>query len=141
MNGLSHNQKLAKQWKNEHREIVALCGKIIKDYKDTELDRLGKDLAKLNEIITDHLMSEDLEFYKFSMLEEALNQEIKDLIEEFIDTFEETKIALVDFLTKYTQPEVTFNKEFIITFKGLVTVLGKRMTYEENTLYSALQVH
>jgi len=136
---LSYNQTLAKRWKKEHREIVALASKILSDYEENKEELLSKDIENLNELTSSHLMDEDVEFYKFLMLEDSLDNEIKDLIEEFIETFEETKLALMDFLTKYTLPNTIYDQEFIDTFKDLVDVLIKRISYEESNLYKILQ--
>ena len=136
---LTYNQKLALGWKKEHREIVALATKIISGYEEHKQDELAVFIKELNELTSVHLMNEDLEFYKFSMLEDSLDDEIKKFIEDFIETFEETKEALVDFLTKYTLPDAVYDKEFIDTFKTLVDVLAKRIAYEEKNLYKILE--
>ena len=127
------------QWKKEHREIVASANKIIRAYKENELDILRKEIGNLNDLATEHLMSEDMELYKFSMLEDSLSDEIKKLIEEFVESFEETKSALVDFLTKYTLADAVYDKEFTDTFKTIVGALTQRISYEEKTLYKVLQ--
>ncbi len=136
---LSNNQKLAIRWKKEHRKIVTLAVKIIHDFEISRLDLLCKDIETLNELVSAHLMDEDVELYKFSMLEESLDARMKELIEEFIETFEETKTALIDFLTKYTLSQAIYNQEFIDSFKELVDVLAKRISYEEKNLYKVLQ--
>ena len=136
---LSYNQKLAMRWKKEHQGIVALATKIIDDYEEDREELLRKDIENLNELTSAHLMDEDVELYKFSMLDNSLDDEIKENIEEFIETFEETKVALMDFLTKYTLYNAVYNQEFIDTFKELVGVLGKRISYEEKNLYKILQ--
>ena len=133
------NKKLAIQWKKEHREITASAGKIINAYEINEVNMLRKEIANLNDLTVRHLMAEDMEFFQFSMLEEALDDKIKKMIEDFIETFEETKIALMDFLTKYTLDDAVYNQEFIDSFKAIVDVLSQRINYEERTLYKTLQ--
>jgi len=137
---LTYNQKLVIQWKKEHQGIVSLVDKIINEYKANRQDMIKKELDNFYTLVTAHLMSEDEELYKFSMLEESLDEEIRKLIEEFVETFEETKFALMDFLTKYTLPNAVYNQEFIDTFKKLVDALEKRIAYEEKNLYKTLQV-
>ena len=133
------NKNLVIQWKKEHREITALAGKIIKAYEMNELNTLKKEMDNLNNLTSEHLMNEDMAFYQFSMLEDDLDEELKKLIEDFIETFEETKIALVDFLTKYTLDDAVYDEEFINNFTAIVGVLAKRIAYEEKTLYKTLQ--
>ena len=133
------NKELVIRWKKDHQEIVALAIKIIHEYEESKLDVLREDIHSLNELTSAHLMDEDLEFYKFSMLEDALDDEIQVLIEEFVATFEETKLALTNFLAKYTLPDAVYNNEFIHTFKQLVDILAKRISYEEQNLYKILQ--
>ncbi len=136
---LTNNQKLVKQWKKEHQKIVALAEKIIYAYEADKKDTLNKDLDIFYTSVSTHLMGEDMSFYEFSMLEESLDKEVGKQIEEFVDTFEKTKFALVDFLTKYTLPDAVYDQEFIDTFKMLFGVLAKRISYEEENLYKTLQ--
>ncbi|MCD4668425.1 MAG: hemerythrin domain-containing protein [Sulfurimonas sp.] len=133
------NKKLVIQWKKEHREIVASANKIIKAYKTNKLNMLRKEMENLNELTLEHLMDEDMEFYKFLMLGDSLDDKIKELIEDFIETFEKTKATLMDFLTKYTLSDAVYDQEFIDDFKMIVGLLSQRITYEEKTLYKALQ--
>lgn len=132
-------KELVIQWKKEHAEIVQLATEIIEVYETNEEDRLQVKLEKLNELTTSHLMSEDIEFYKFSMLENSIDEKIEKEIGDFIETFEETKCALMEFLTKYTLPDAVYDKEFIDTFQAIVDVVAQRISYEENTLYRTLQ--
>ena len=133
------NKKLVIKWKKEHREIVASANKIIQAYNADELTMLKKEMENLNDLTVEHLMAEDMEFYKFLMLGDSLDDEIKKLIEDFIETFEQTKTALMEFLTNYTLPDAIYNQEFINNFKDIVGVLSQRISYEEKTLYKALQ--
>ena len=135
----SSNEKIVIQWKKEHREIVASVNKIIKAYKVNELDVIRKEMENLNNLTLEHLMSEDVEFYKFLILGDSLDKEIKELIEDFIETFEKTKPVLLDFLTKYILPEAIYDQEFFDNFKTIVGVLLERVTYEEKTFYKVLQ--
>ena len=133
------NKKLVIKWKKEHREITASAGRILEAHKMNETNALRKEIEKLNDLTVEHLLAEDMEFYQFLMLEDALDDELKKLIEDFIETFEETKIALMDFLTKYTLSDAVYDQEFIDNFTAIVGVLSERIAYEEKTLYKALQ--
>ena len=133
------NKALVVQWKIQHREIAASAGKILKAYEANELNILRKEIENLNNLTVEHLMSEDMEFYKFSMLEDSLDDEMKGFIEDFVETFEETKIALMDFLTKHTLADAVYDQDFIDNFKTIVGVLSERIAYEEKTLYKTLQ--
>jgi len=137
---LTYNQKLVIRWKKEHQEIVSSVGKIADKYKANKQETTKEELDNLYTLITTHLMSEDMEFYEFSMQVEFLDEKTRNLIEEFVETFEETKFAIMDFLTKYTLPNAVYNQEFIDVFKELADVLEKRISYEENNLYNALQI-
>ncbi len=116
-----------------------MASKIISDYEEDREELVSKDIETLNKLTSAHLMDEDVELYKFSMLEDSLSDEIREQIEEFIDTFEETKEALIEFLTKYTLYNAVYDQEFIDTFKQLVNVLAKRIEYEEKNLYKILE--
>ena len=133
------NKRLVIQWKKDHQEITALAGRIIQAYEENKLDILKEEITKLNDLTVSHLLAEDMAFYQFLMLEDTLDLELKKLIEDFIETFEETKITLIVFLTKYTLNDAIYNNEFIDNFLVIVDTLSKRISYEENTLYRALQ--
>lgn len=133
------NKQLVIKWIKEHRGITASAGKIIEAYKTDEGTTLRKEIEHLNDLTIEHLLAEDMEFYQFLMLEDDLDNELKELIEDFIETFEATKTALMDFLTKYTLPDAVYNQEFIDSFTAIVDVLSERISYEEKTLYKALQ--
>ncbi len=133
------NKKLVLKWEKEHQEIVASAGKVIELYENNKLNMLRKEINNLNELTTEHLMAEDVEFYKFLMLEDSIDSEIIKLIETFIETFEETKSTLMKFLIKYTLSDAIYDQNFIDTFNTIVAVLAERIAYEEKTLYKALQ--
>lgn len=133
------NKKLVIQWKEDHRSIIASANKIVNAYETDQLHILREEIEYLNDLTIKHLMAEDMEFYQFSMLEDSLDDELKKMIEDFVETFEETKIALMDFLTQYTLPDASYNQEFIDNFKTIVNILIERITYEEKTLYKTLQ--
>ena len=136
---LTYNKKLVIKWKKEHRVLLTHAKEIISIFKENKDTLLKEELENFYTLATEHLVSEDLEFFKLSMLEDSLDQELTINIEDFIETFEETKYALMQFLTKYTLPNAVYDKEFIKTFQKLATALKDRMSYEERNLYKVLE--
>lgn len=132
-------KELVLKWKKEHQEIVASATKIIKAYEAGELNIIREEIEHLSDLTLEHLMAEDVAFYKLLMLGNSLDDELKELIENFIKTFEKTKPALIDFLTQHTFPDAVYDEKFIDDFKSIVDVLGERISYEEKTLYKMLQ--
>ena len=61
---LSKNQKLVKKWEKEHEQIVVLAHKVIAAYSKNDYDAAKKELGLLNNLAVDHLMNEDIEFYR-----------------------------------------------------------------------------
>ncbi|MFK5976282.1 MAG: hypothetical protein QM493_07235 [Sulfurovum sp.] len=98
-----------------------------------------EELRKLYIIAVDHLMSEDLMFYRVSKEKDTIDKETETLIKEFKDSFHGTKTTLMNFLTIYTRPESKLDDEFITTFHTIVGILGKRIEFEENNLYNKLK--
>ena len=134
----SKNQKLVKIWVKEHKKIVALAHEVINDYSKHNHSATKKDLQALNDIAINHLMTEDLEFFQLLKDHNRLNNETEALVKEFTGTFKDTKNVLIRFLTKYTQPDVVLDEEFIETFNTIVGVLAERIAFEEKNLYVAL---
>ena len=74
----SKEQKLVKKWKKEHEQIVALAHKVIAEYSKNNTDNAKKELKALNVLAIDHIMNEDIEFYRL--------QKDSKKIDEFIHT-------------------------------------------------------
>lgn len=98
-----------------------------------------EELRKLYIVAVDHLMSEDLMFYRVSKEKDTIDEETEELIKEFKDSFHGTKTTLMNFLTIYTRPDSKLDSEFINTFHAIVGILGKRIKFEEENLYNKLK--
>ena len=134
----SKNQKLVKKWVQEHEQIVVLAHKVIAEYSKNNHDAAKRELEALNVLAVDHIMNEDIEFYRLLRDQRRLDSKTEKLIEDFIKSFKDTKITLMNFLTKYTRPEAILNEEFFKTFNEIVGVLAERIAFEEEDLYSKL---
>ena len=135
----SKNQKLVKKWKKEHEEIVVLAHNVIAEYSKNNQDAAKEQLRALNNIAVDHLMNEDIEFYRLLKDEKRLDLKTEKMVKEFTETFRGTKTTLMNFLTIHTRPEAKLDDEFFKTFNELVEVLGQRIAFEEENLYSKLE--
>ena len=135
---LSKNQKLVKKWTKEHEDIVVLAHKVIGEYSKNNHDNARNALKELNNLAVDHVMNEDIEFYKLMKDQKRITTKSEALVREFTVTFKGTKMALMNFLTKYTQDDIVLDEEFFNMFNNLVGILGERIEFEENNLYSLL---
>jgi len=135
----SKNQKLVKQWKREHEEMVAFANKIILSYSLGDKTSLRKELVGLRKLAVEHLMQEDIELFKLLRKSKDLEDEMEDLIKEFTETFRDTKSTLLNFLREYTRENSQLDKKFFDTFNNIVEVLSKRIEFEENNLYLSLE--
>jgi len=136
----SKNQKLVKKWEKEHKQIVVLAHKVIAEYSKNNQKAAKKELKALNKLAVNHIMNEDIEFYKLLKDQKRLDDETEKLIYNFTNTFKDTKNALMMFLTKYTKDDVVLDEEFFISFNEIVEVLAKRIAFEEENLYNTLNV-
>ena len=134
----SKNQKLVKKWVQEHEQIVVLAHKVIAEYSKNNHDAAKRELEALNVLAVDHIMNEDIEFYRLLRDQRRLDSKTEKLIEDFIKSFKDTKITLMNFLTKYTRPEAVLDEEFFNTFNNMVGVLAERISFEEENLYARL---
>ena len=135
----SKNQKLVKKWKKEHEEIVVLAHKVIAEYSKNNPEGAKEQLKALNNIAVDHLMNEDIEFYRLLKDDKRLDLKTEKMVKEFTETFRGTKTTLMNFLTIHSRPETKLDDEFFKTFNELVEVLGQRIAFEEENLYSKLE--
>jgi len=135
---LSKNQKLVKKWKQEHAQIVVLAHSIIAAYSKDDHNTAKKELEALNNLAIDHLMDEDIQFYRLLKDQMKTDVKTKKLVNEFTKSFKDTKITLMKFLTKYTRPEAVLDDEFFKTFNAIVAILGERIAFEEENLYIRL---
>jgi len=135
----SKNQKLVKKWQKEHEKIVELAHKVIGEYSKNNHDAAKKAVVELNSLAVDHVMNEDIEFYKLMRDEKRIDDKTEVLVDDFIKSFKKTKLTLMSFLSNYSKPDVPLDEEFFTTFNQLVEVLGKRIEFEEKNLYSQLK--
>ena len=134
----SKNQKLVKGWVKEHEKIVLLAHKVIVAYSQHDLKATKKALLALNKVAVAHLMTEDIEFYRLLKDKKRADEETEKLIDEFTNSFKDTKITLREFLLTYTKDDAVLDENFINTFNVIVDVLGKRIAFEEENLYKTL---
>ncbi len=135
---LSKNQKLVKHWKKEHEQIVVLAHKVIAAYSKNNHDDTKKELTALNILAVDHLMDEDIQFYRLLKDQKRVDHQTEKLVGEFTNTFRSTKNDLMKFLTHYTRPETVLDDEFFDSFNAIVGVLAERIAFEEENLYIKL---
>ncbi|MDQ7085762.1 MAG: hypothetical protein Q9M36_12995 [Sulfurovum sp.] len=134
----SQNQKLVKKWEKEHQEIVLLAHKVIASYSQNHHNTAKKHLKALDSIAISHLMNEDIEFYRLLKDKKRLNPDTEKLVHEFNHSFKGTKTFIISFLNKYTQTETPLDAKFFRTFNEIVTLLIKRIAFEEKNLYVVL---
>ena len=135
---LSKNQKLVKKWKKEHEQIVILATKVIAEYSKNNHHKAKDLLKKLNVLAIDHIMNEDIEFYKLLKDEKRLTQTNEKSINQFTKSFKNTKMALMNFLSKYSREDEKLDNNFFTSFNDLVGVLSERIDFEEKNLYTIL---
>jgi len=135
----SKNEKLVKKWHKEHEEIVELAHKIIGEYSKNNHEKAKQYLKELNDLAVDHVMDEDIQLFKLTHQEESIDRETEVLVQNFVQSFKKTKLALMDFLSKYSRPEVPLDETFFTQFNELVDVLGDRINFEERNVYSRLK--
>ncbi len=84
-------------------------------------------------------MNEDIEFYKLMRDEKRIDSKTEVLVDDFIKSFKQTKLALMSFLSKYSKDEIPLDEDFFKTFNEIVEVLAERIDFEEKNLYSKLK--
>jgi hypothetical protein len=97
-----------------------------------------KSLQTLATLAVDHLMNEDISFYRLMKEQGRVDEELEELIAEFKDTFKGVKTTLMNFLSKYSRPDIPLDADFFDTFNTLVGILAERIKFEEKNLYSKL---
>jgi hypothetical protein len=135
---LSKNQKLVRKWEKEHEQIVILATNIIGEYQKHNQDKAKKYLIELNELAVNHLMNEDIEFYRLLKDQKRLTRQNETLVHEFTSTFKGTKTTLMGFLSKYSKEGMVLDEYFFREFNKLVEVLLGRIKFEEENLYRLL---
>ncbi len=137
---LSKNQRVVKRWKKEHKKIIILADKVINEYSKNNYKKAKKILILLNNLAIDHIIDEDFKFHKLLNSSKYISPDKKTSISSFIDTFKDTKVELISFLTKYTGKDIILDDEFFQEFNELTEVLIKRIQYEEKNLYALLDI-
>jgi len=135
----SKTKKLVHKWEKEHQEIVVLATKVIQHYSKHEYKKAKSYLVKLNNIAVDHVMDEDIQFFKLLHDKAKNDSKTAQMVKEFTNSFRNTKVTLMNFLHKYTKDDIELDDEFFETFNKIVEVLGQRIEFEENNLYAKLR--
>ena len=136
----SKNQKRVKKWKDEHAKMVELAHHVLAEYAKGDHSKTKKYLREFSKVTMDHIISEDLAFFDLTRNNKLNDIRTEKMIEEFKQTFGDTKETLMKFLGKYTLPETPLDEEFFDTFNAIVKALGERIEYEENNLYFRLSL-
>jgi len=132
----SKEKKRINKWKKEHDEIVHIATDVISEYSKNNVKKAKELLKKLNNLAIDHVMNEDLEFYHWK---KAANKEMAEHIDNFTGSFKDTKMALMNFLSKYSKDGEDLDEKFFADFNALVEVLANRIEFEEKILYSKME--
>jgi hemerythrin superfamily protein len=136
----SKTQKLVNRWKNEHVKMVEIAHKILGEYAKGDHAKAKKYLKEFSKVAMDHVVSEDIEFFKLLRDPDHADIRTEKMIEEFKESFGDTKETLMKFLGKYTLDETKLDEAFFETFNAIVKILGERIEYEENNLYFRLSL-
>lgn len=131
----SKNQKLVKKWKKEHEQIVVLATKVIGEYSKNNPVAAKKHLIALNNLAVDHLMNEDIEFYRLLKDQKRADRKTETAVNEFTKSFKGVKVPLMNFLTTYTKDDAVLDEKFFEDFNDIVAALGARIAFEEDNLY------
>ena len=131
----SRNQKVVEGWEVDHQNLVALAGVIIDAYGQDDTKKVRATLRELSKETAAHLMSEDLEFFKMMQDKRRVTPETEASIREFKESFAGIKVALTNFLKKYSADDSTIDEEFFNQFNDIVAVLAERIEFEEGNLY------
>jgi hypothetical protein len=135
---MNNNQKLVKKWHDEHSHIVELATKIIGSYEVNEPIKAKKYMQELESLTIGHLMQEDIAFYNLLKDSHSISKETEKHIKEFKESFKGVKVALMNFLKKYSHKDTPLDTEFMIAFKEIVGTVAGRINYEEKNLYHIL---
>jgi len=133
----SKEKRLVKKWKKEHQQISEYSHQALASYVRGDIKTLQKYLLILRDLTINHLMEEDIEFYRLKR-ERSDDESLIDGIDNFIETFREIKKAWRDFICDYSKEGAIYDENFHKKFEELVYILEDRIRYEENTLYKHL---
>ena len=132
---LSKNQKIVKKWKEEHQKMVELSHLVLGEYAKGEHTQAKKYLKIFSKISINHIVSEDIEFFKIVRGNGRVSHRTEEMVNEFASSFGETKENLMKFLGKYTPSTATLDEEFFETFSLIAKNLNERIKFEEANLY------
>ena len=135
----SKNEKLVGKWHDEHIQIVDIAHKVLAEHAKNNPEKAKEYLKKLNEMVVDHVMNEDVEFFKMLQDYEHVDYETEKLIKDFVSSFKKTKIELMDFLKHYSKPEVELDDDFAKQFMQIAEAVEERISFEEREVYSKLK--
>jgi succinate dehydrogenase flavin-adding protein (antitoxin of CptAB toxin-antitoxin module) len=136
----SKTHKMVNRWKKEHEELVVLGKEVLGEYVKGDEEKTRHVLKQFVDKAVDHLNSEDIEMFRLLRDAGVKDENIENLINDFQESFKDTKNTLMKVLAKYVRPDTPLDEEFFDTFSKIMDILAQRIEYEEQNLYLYLSL-
>ena len=137
----SYDNKLIKNLKQDHKELLNIFQKIVKDAKKGNIDRILEDLDDFKFEFKTHIQLEEQYFYPYVLKKHKNNSNIASMLKKKEEEMQEITKTLFIFFDKYENKD--YLKNNLDKFKQELTILGnalkERIHFEENNMYTLYQ--
>ncbi|SFV91103.1 hypothetical protein MNB_SV-4-155 [hydrothermal vent metagenome] len=133
------NKRMINKWHNEHIKIIDLIYNIVEEYENNNQKTAKKHIKQLNNLTVEHIMDEDIEFFRILKKSKNTDKETEEMIRDFVTSFKKTKLLLIKFLSHYSKPEVVLDSSFFKQFSEITKAVRERIQFEEKNVYSKLK--
>jgi len=133
-----NNHKIIKEWTNTHNKIRELSDEIINTYSSRDMKKVKKLLKEMSSIITNHFMEEDIELHEICEHKERMNENTLNEIKKFKETYPNVKKDMIHFFNICSKKDYKIDSYFFDEYTELIDILKKKISFEEECLYTNL---
>jgi hemerythrin-like domain-containing protein len=136
-NGISYDENLIKDFKQEHQELLRLFSIIKSAAEQEDIKLVQTKLKRFTSILRGHLLTENVKLYVYLTKELANDIENKDIIMSFRREMMQIGKVVNQFVTRYDKKDWSsdMQQHFLPELLAIGEVLVERIEREENTLY------
>lgn len=137
---IAYYPNLIEEFKKEHAQLFSLYTEIVKNYEQTQIDKVSSNLKEFKRVLVDHLMKENILLYIFLKYLYVENIEHKNFAYKMQKEMTIIGNSVFDFIQRTTSDSFEYNREFKSELDAIGVALTERVELEESSLYN-LYVH
>lgn len=136
--GISYDPNLVTKLKDDHKEMIVIYSRLLKDAQTAQIDSIRDDLVLFRRIFQGHILMESVRFYVYLDRLLAHHESVRDEARAVRKDMNGIAKAVADFIHNWMTIPITVQTLplFIEQLQGIGAALVARVELEESTLYT-----